>query len=360
VREFLGGVANAFEVAVEFITARKRAARHVINSLSVYEGVDFPTRSPKTYQSDIANWVRAALIAYKRNARELGIPDIVHAHGRFLTAGAAALALTDSEGIPYVYTEHSSWFLRNKIPIAAVPLLKRVLNKAAACTAVSSQLFAAMERVVGSPITDGSVLPNVLDPLFEQTPMSARPSPTPFLFLCVASLYEYKRVEVLLESFYMAFSGDIRYRLSICGDGPCRGQLEAIVAKLGLSDSVHLLGQRSKEQVLAEMDASHVIVLPSAVETFGVVLIEAFARGLPAVATRCGGPMDIVDEASGILVPVDDTDAMSLALRTMHLNYSDYDSASIRENAIARFGADAFLGRIDALIARTLQYLPAA
>jgi len=59
-------------------------------------------------------------------------------------------------------------------------------------------------------------------------------------------------------------------------------------------------------------------VLPSRYETFGVALVEAMATGLPAVATRCGGPEDIVTDQTGQLVPPDDPDALAEALQTMH------------------------------------------
>ena len=76
-------------------------------------------------------------------------------------------------------------------------------------------------------------------------------------------------------------------------------------------------------------------VHPSRYETFGIVLIEALSTGRPVVATRCGGPNDIVRNEDGILVDVDDADGLAEAMRSM-INM-DWDTKLMREGVEARY-----------------------
>jgi glycosyltransferase involved in cell wall biosynthesis len=86
-------------------------------------------------------------------------------------------------------------------------------------------------------------------------------------------------------------------------------------------------------------------VLPSRYETFGVALVEAMATGLPVVATRCGGPEDIVTEETGRLVPATDPDALAEALRTLRTDWTAYDPDHIREHVLDRYGPEPFVRR---------------
>ena len=77
------------------------------------------------------------------------------------------------------------------------------------------------------------------------------------------------------------------------------------------------------------MYESDVFVLASRGETFGVVYIEAMSAGLPVIATTCGGPEDFVDESNGILVPVNDVEALTDALIKIYKTANNYDRSNI-------------------------------
>jgi glycosyltransferase involved in cell wall biosynthesis len=107
-----------------------------------------------------------------------------------------------------------------------------------------------------------------------------------------------KSPELLLNSLQFACMEGAE--LHYFGDGPARAAIESGAVKMGLADRVHFHGvvQRPQE-ALAQMD---VLWLPSTVEGFGLVLIEAMASGVPVVACATGGVMDIVtDEQNGLL-----------------------------------------------------------
>ncbi|MCA1789365.1 MAG: glycosyltransferase [Thioalkalivibrio sp.] len=86
------------------------------------------------------------------------------------------------------------------------------------------------------------------------------------------------------------------------------------------------LGQRSHEEVLDLLGAATVLVFPStSYETFGLVLIEAFARGTPLIAARAGGTAEIVEEGkSGLLFKPGDAGELAGSLSRMLESPSTY------------------------------------
>jgi glycosyltransferase involved in cell wall biosynthesis len=102
------------------------------------------------------------------------------------------------------------------------------------------------------------------------------------------------------------------------------------------------------------MQQADCLVLTSRHETFGVVLIEANALGLPVIATRAEGPAELVSEANGMLVDVDDTPALADAMARMAANLGAYRPEALRAAAEAGFGEAAFIRRASELYERAL------
>jgi glycosyltransferase involved in cell wall biosynthesis len=121
-------------------------------------------------------------------------------------------------------------------------------------------------------------------------------------------LIDWKGVDLLLEAFGTVHAEFPDAALDIVGDGPERARLEAQVGRLGLADSVTLLGWRSRAEVHALMGRAEVFVLPSLYECGGNVVLEAMAAGVPVVATRWGGPAEYLSDRCGLLVDPDSRD----------------------------------------------------
>ncbi len=99
----------------------------------------------------------------------------------------------------------------------------------------------------------------------------------------------------------------------LAGDGPLEGDLKALTKKLEMEDRVRFLGWRTDRGAL--LRASTVCALPSRYEPFGTVTLEAWAAQTPYVAAMSAGPAATVDDGvNGLLVPIDDVDALSNAL----------------------------------------------
>jgi glycosyltransferase involved in cell wall biosynthesis len=196
-------------------------------------------------------------------------------------------------------------------------------------------------------------LPNVLGEAFlgeAGGPETLDPD-RPFVFLCVARLSPEKGHALLIEAFAEAFCGNPKARLRLVGDGPVLASLEALSAGLGVAAQVEFVGTLPAERVRVEMEAADAFVLASNAETFGVVVIEALACGLPVVSTASGGPDHLVDAINGELVPRADKPALRDALVRMRRQAPHYDRAAIRAEVIGRYGPDAFARSFAAIIA---------
>jgi len=100
----------------------------------------------------------------------------------------------------------------------------------------------------------------------------------------------------------------------LAGEGPLRRELERLAKDLGVADRVRFLGWRTDRGAL--LRAADVCVLPSRYEPFGTVILEAWAAKTPFVAARSAGPAAHVrDGVDGLLVPIDDPEALAAALK---------------------------------------------
>ncbi len=111
----------------------------------------------------------------------------------------------------------------------------------------------------------------------------------------------------------------IEAQLVLCGNTPnadYRREIERSAADLGVAARVHLLG--FQRDLVPLYDAASALLVASRRESFGLTIAEAMARGVPVVATRSGGPEELVaDRESGFLVPVGDEGAMADRLHTV-------------------------------------------
>jgi glycosyltransferase involved in cell wall biosynthesis len=136
-------------------------------------------------------------------------------------------------------------------------------------------------------------------------------------------------------------------RLVIVGDGPQRSALQEQVERLGLLRHVTLAGQRS--DVIDLLPAFDVFALPSQTEGLSIALLEACATRVAVVATRVGGNPEIIDDGqTGMLIPVDDNDALRDAIGHLlrDTNLRDRLGGAARrwvlENASTRSVRDAY------------------
>jgi len=233
--------------------------------------------------------------------------DLIDAHYIY-PDGLAAVMLGALLKKPVVVSARGSDI--NLFPkFAAIrPMVRQVLKRADAVIAVSRPLKNAMIELGCSP-EKITVIPNGVDPVkFSRKPWTeARqklglPEDRPIV-LSVGHLNENKGFQILIEAVALLRRLRPDVMLVIVGEGALRPRLERQVRRLGLQSHVALVGARSSEQLATWYSAADLFCLASEREGCPNVLLEAIACGCPAIATRAGGTVEIIETPSlGTLV----------------------------------------------------------
>ncbi len=276
--------------------------------------------------------------------KKYGLPECFHIHN--CTIAVAAVDYCVRKNIPYIITEHSSPVKEGK---ERERRKQNVYQQAKCVVAVSNSLSAQLtDKYNINPI----VIPNIVDlTQFEyRKPCMLHEK---FRFISAARIDSGKGFDVLLKAFAKVVKEDPDCILEIMGDGPCLKEIKCLAKSLHVSDKVIFWGEYLRSDYFEELSHSDCFVLASRSETFGLVYIEAMACGIPVVATRCGGPEDFVNSSNGILVPVDNIDALRLGMLYMKQNIEKFVSNSIAAECRERFSPNKIAGKIEELLRET-------
>jgi glycosyltransferase involved in cell wall biosynthesis len=190
------------------------------------------------------------------------------------------------------------------------------------------QRFIAPSRFLAGKLEQGgfdpariTVLPNFVDAA------SFDPRPEGDYALYFGRLSREKGVDILLRAMASLGKG----KLKIAGDGPVRGNLEALASELGLVN-VEFLGRRTGEEMRKILSSAQFVVLPSRwYENLPFSIMEAFAAGKPAIASDIGGIPEMIDDGeNGLLFPMGDVGELERQLATL------FDSPELRMQMGAR------------------------
>ncbi len=301
-------------------------------------------------------------------------PDVVHAH--FADAAEAAFALRDVVGMPVIYHSHS--LARDGMAVEGAPdgpprpaLAARLRREARALREADAIIASSRdeaERQIpaypGAALTRVHRVPPGVEPT-EKCPGAAAPEallgpflryPARPLILAIARPVRKKNLPALLEAYATTPGLSDRANLAILAGlrtGPESGgveQREVIGALLAGIDRHNLWGSVAvpKQHDEAGVSALYahaaalrgVFVNPALVEPFGLTTIEAAAAGLPVIATRNGGAVDIVgDYGHGVLIDPTNIAAMGRAIQDLignELTWRRLSQAGVR--AVARSG----------------------
>jgi len=133
--------------------------------------------------------------------------------------------------------------------------------------------------------------------------------------LAAGRLHPNKAFDVLIH----ALEKTKNIYLLVAGEGQDKQKLEKLARTLGVSERVRFLGWRDDIQDL--MASADMLVSPSRIEPLGNVILEAWAAGLPVVATNSQGPAWLIqNKQNGLITPVDDPEALSVMIRSIASN----------------------------------------
>lgn len=293
------------------------------------------TWSKKILNGNFSNLIRLHEVNLIKAIKKFGSIDIIHAHVSY-PGGYIANVLSKKYHIPYVITEHMGPF-PFKIYLNkdgdAIDEIKIAINEAQEVFAVSPSLAKEMEKY---GFKEPLFIPNMVDEDFFQ-PSSHTHANKRFTFLTVARLVPLKGIEDLLNAIkkIILIRPNITFR--IVGYGPKYKEYVEMAERFKISEYIEWLGKKDREEVLIEFQNCDAFVLPSHIETFGLVYAEAIACGKPIIATRCGGAECIINDINGVLINVGDTDGLIDSMLNIIDNYNNYDSKEIRLDFLNNF-----------------------
>jgi glycosyltransferase involved in cell wall biosynthesis len=278
---------------------------------------------------------RAAKKALARLAAEGFAFDAIDAHYLY-PDGVAAVWLARDYGVPVVLTARGSD--TSQLPQYRIPgrLIRAALAEADALIAVSAALKEGLVAIGAAP-AKVTVLRNGVD-LDAFRPEADREAARAGLgldgptLLSVGLLIPRKRHHLTIE----ALARLPGHTLLIVGEGPERGALEALAARLGVADRVRFVGPVPHADLPRYYTAADVMVLASAREGWANVLLESMACGTPVVATPAWGSREAVAAPEAGVV-IDEATPAALAAGIRRVLADPPDRAATRAYA-ERFG----------------------
>ena len=299
----------------------------------------------------VAFYARAVLAAFRRCLRGW-VPDVVHVHVGYPAAIGGLLALARWRR-PLVYTEQAGPLGEKILSSRPARLIVPAMARAARMAAPVSRFLEDDMRATGILPRRSMILPNTVDLALFHPPAEPRRIRSPVRLLAAALLVPGKGLHDAVETVAALRATGTEAELSIAGDGPLRAELEDQARAHDVEKLVHFLGLISKQELSVHMREHDLFLMPSERETFSAVVVEAMASALPVVATRCGGPEELVEPGTGILVDVGDVAAMAAAVGEIAAAPEAFAGGPAA--ARRRFGLDAVSARLAEIYAAACQ-----
>lgn len=244
-------------------------------------------------------------------------PEVVLAYWLYPDAYGAMLAARRARLPLVVGARGSDLRVRDRISRA---LTRSVLHSARRILVVSEDLGRVAVDGYGADPRRIRVIPNGCDAaIFHPQDRGAARAALGIpeqarLVVYIGRLVPEKGLRELLDAMDMLAGTDPAVSLAMIGEGPMRAELEARIAAMP-AGRARLVGAQPPADVARWMAAADLVTLPSYSEGHPNVLVEAAACGRPVVATPVGGIPEVVDGATGILVPPRDAPALAGGLR---------------------------------------------
>ena len=222
-------------------------------------------------------------------------PDIVHAH--LARAAKIAGAAASKQGVPSVVKTH------NYVDLKYYTHVSRLVP-----TTKDQQRYLLSQGIPADRITR---IANFTSMPFVDNPREFSPAKQ-IRMVAIGRFVAKKGFDLLIQAL-ACLPAELPVTLTLVGDGPQRTALEQLVSANNLRERVRFAGWSN--DVLAALDNADLFVLSSTDEPFGIVCLEAMARGVPIIATNTQGPSEFLDDSVAWLVDRDNIGALASGLQ---------------------------------------------
>lgn len=294
----------------------------------------FPVINQVNYLLKTWLFIKNEILRYQK-------PDLIHSHLSY-PAGFLGTLIQKRKKIPNLLTEHSritsyfrSWFHKQFVIYT--------LKEAACIVPVSNALKAEIAALCHRPV---NVVPNFVDTGSFRHVKLKDTSILNIGFLGGMG-NDNKGLDILLNAAtYLQMKN---FFLHIGGNGTLLDTYRKTAEELNISEKCKFYGEIAHDAIGEFYSRLNIFVLPSRYETFGIVLIEAMACGLPVIATKCGGPEEIITKETGLLIEKNSPEELAGAVKYITENKGIYNVESIKKSTEEKFGKSAFVKRISKL-----------
>ncbi|MDA3885720.1 MAG: glycosyltransferase family 4 protein [Candidatus Delongbacteria bacterium] len=243
-------------------------------------------------------------------------PDIIHAQHMWVAPYAAMKAR-----VPYVITVHGTDLMGfknderyHKYAIEAAYNAKKIITISQQVHNDTLELYdIPEEKLVLNPNGFDSDLFKVKEIVKEDLYVKFGLGNPNKLVSFVGKFTDFKGIDVLINAARIVTDKLPGVKFALAGDGELRTQMESLTKALAL-ENIYFLGHQDQNSVADLYNLADVSVVPSRIEPFGLVAIEALACGTPVVATNAGGLPDFINVKVGQLVRMEDHNALADAL----------------------------------------------
>ncbi|HBC77025.1 MAG TPA: hypothetical protein DEO60_11590 [Bacteroidales bacterium] len=299
-----------------------------ITEYEVTTGKSFPVINQLKYLNDTYRFIKKEILGKKKI-------DIIHSHLSY-PAGFLGAIIQKREKIPCILTEHS-WIAKYFRSIIHRLCVLYTLKNAGSLIAVSRALGDDVNRYCKRLV---NVVPNVIDfkkfslpdPMIRNTNLNIG---------ILGGMGNYRKgLDILIKA--IALIKDMDIKVHIGGDGKYLSTFRGLARELGVDGKCIFYGEIKPESIQDFYSGLDFYVLPSRDETFGVVVIEAMACGLPVIATRCGGPEEIITKETGVLIEKESPQELAQAIKYLAENLDSYNRKSIRSYVLEKYSRNRF------------------
>jgi N-acetyl-alpha-D-glucosaminyl L-malate synthase BshA len=247
--------------------------------------------------------------------------DLLHVHYAIPHSVSALLArqmlAAHGRRLPFVTTLHGTDITLVGLDRSYLPITRYAIQESDGVTCISNYLKEETLRHFGTarPI---EVIPNFVncnlyEPIKDEAArVVARlrlAAPDEAILMHLSNFRPVKRVMDVVKIFSLV-AKELPAQLVLVGDGPDRSAAEWLAHDLHINDRVHFIGKQ--ERVNELLPLADLLLMPSELESFGLVALEAMACKVPSIATRVGGVAEVIDDGvTGLLYSVGAVEAMA-------------------------------------------------